>query len=204
MEIRNLQQIVQNKTTSHLTPTDSSTQQSPFISTFEQMFQQKLSETRARSSIPMQQHNFGSSVENTYPFYNTTGIANPVSPTQFDNNITQSARKYGIDEKLIHSVIEAESNYNANAKSHAGAEGLMQLMPETAKGLGVTNSFDPGQNIDGGTKYLSQMLNRYNGNVKLSLAAYNAGPGNVDKYQGIPPFDETQNYVQKVMNSYQA
>jgi soluble lytic murein transglycosylase-like protein len=118
--------------------------------------------------------------------------------------ITEAARKHEIDPLLVGAVINQESGFRADAVSKAGAVGLMQLMPETARSLGVNDARNPQQNVEGGTALLRQLLDRYNGQLDLALAAYNAGPEAVDKYGGIPPFPETQAYVRDVMESYRA
>lgn len=111
------------------------------------------------------------------------------------------AEKYNLDPKLFNALIQQESGFDPNAVSHAGAQGLTQLMPKTGKSLGVTNPFDPRQNLEGGAKYLSQMLKEFGGDRSLALAAYNAGPGAVRRHGGIPPFKETQNYVRKILGN---
>lgn len=120
---------------------------------------------------------------------------------KYANEINKASRTYGIDPNLIAAVIQAESSFNNNVRSHAGAQGLMQLMPGTAKYLGVKDVWNPEQNIMGGTKYLAEQLKAFGGDINKALAAYNAGPGNVRKYGGIPPFKETQNYVKKITSS---
>ena len=132
----------------------------------------------------------------------STGTTNTPVSGNFANLINQAAQKYGVDAGLVKSIIKAESNFNPNAVSKAGALGLMQLMPGTARGLGVSNALDTAQNIDGGVHFLSNLLKHYNGNVRLAVAAYNAGPGAVDKYDGVPPYQETQTYVNRVLGYY--
>jgi len=126
-----------------------------------------------------------------------------VSVNDFKNGLDaiydEAAAKYSVSKDLLLAVTKAESEFNANATSKSGAMGLMQLMPDTAKYLGVEDPYDPKENVFGGAKLLSSLLDKYNGNVSYALAAYNAGSGNVDKYGGIPPFEETQNYVEKIL-----
>lgn len=116
----------------------------------------------------------------------------------YDGLIRQAAQQHGVAEGLIKAVMHTESGFNMNARSPVGAQGLMQLMPATARRFNVSNAFDPEQNIYAGAKYLSWLMKRFNGNTMLALAAYNAGEGNVSKYGGIPPFRETQDYVRRV------
>ncbi len=125
------------------------------------------------------------------------------SDVPYSDLITAAAQRYGVDPALVAGVIQVESGFDPSVVSHAGAKGLMQLMDETADILGVTNSFDPAQNIDGGVRFLRDMLDRFDGDVSLALAAYNAGPYAVEEYGGIPPYDETQAYVPRVLEYYQ-
>lgn len=119
--------------------------------------------------------------------------------THYDTYIEEAAREYGLSASLIKAVIRAESNFDTYAVSKKGARGLMQLMPETARGLGVVDSFDPEENIFGGTRYLKEMLTQFNGNLSLALAAYNAGPKRVEGKNRIPPIEETRTFVRRVM-----
>jgi soluble lytic murein transglycosylase-like protein len=136
------------------------------------------------------------------PVVGRTSSPGPLSGVErggFDSLIREAAAREGIDASLVKAVARTESNLDPDAVSPAGAKGVMQLMDATARSLGVTNSFDPAQNIAGGAKYLKQMLDRYGGDVKRALAAYNAGPGAVDAYGGIPPYAETRAYVDRVL-----
>ena len=123
------------------------------------------------------------------------------APNSTEGMIEAAARRFGVDSELIKAIATAESNMNQNARSHVGAIGVMQLMPETAESLGV-NPYDEKQNIEGGTRYVRQMLDKFNGNLQNAIAAYNAGPGAVQKYGGVPPYNETQNYVGRVLDFY--
>ncbi len=123
-------------------------------------------------------------------------------PKDYDGMIAEASKKHGVDQSLIRAVIKQESAYDPKATSYVGAMGLMQLMPETASDLGVNDAYDPYQNIMGGTKYLSQLMQMFDGNLTNVIAGYNAGPGAVQKYDGVPPYQETQDYVAKVLDNY--
>ena len=121
---------------------------------------------------------------------------------ELDRIIFEAGQKQGIDPRFLHAVIWQESKYKLHARSHAGAQGLMQLMPDTAKRFGCEDPHDPVENIEAGTKYLSWLLKRFSGNVELALAGYNAGEGAVAKYDGVPPYNETRNYVKIISKRY--
>lgn len=140
--------------------------------------------------------NWGSSEASVLPSYSKNKNA-------YDSIIRQAAQTYGVSEGLIKAVMHTESGFNVQARSPVGAQGLMQLMPATARRFNVSNAYDPQQNIMAGAKYLAWLLKRFNGNTTLALAGYNAGEGNVAKYKGVPPFRETQDYVRRVSSRYQ-
>lgn len=155
-------------------------------------------QTSTTPSLPAATGGFG------YKSYNdmTFGIFTKSYESKYDDIINEMGKKYNVDPKLLKCIIKQESDFNSNSLSSAGAAGLMQQMPANAQEYNVTDRFDPSQSIAAGAQEIKKNLKRYNGNLSLALAAYNAGPGNVDKYGGVPPFSETQNYVKQIFKTY--
>ncbi|WP_198334179.1 lytic transglycosylase domain-containing protein [Psychrobacter namhaensis] len=141
----------------------------------------------------------GSSSSNNY---GSSSASSSGSRNAYDNYIRASANRHGVDPALMKAMMHTESAFNPNARSPVGAQGLMQLMPATARRFNVSNPWNPADNIEGSAKYIAWLMRRFNNNIEHAVAGYNAGEGNVDKYGGIPPFKETRNYVQRVMSRY--
>jgi len=140
--------------------------------------------------------------DNTYNNYGTSTASKSSSRNAYDSYIRASASRHGVDPGLMKAMMHTESAFNPNARSPVGAQGLMQLMPATARRFNVRNAWNPAENIEGSAKYIAWLMKRFNNNVEFAVAGYNAGEGNVDKYNGIPPFKETRNYVKRVMSRY--
>lgn len=174
------------------------------IKNVQQIFQEKLNEIQNR--VPIRLGGFADfkTVLGDQLTASEPAAAGASGINAFDGLIEEASLAVGLDKSLIKAVIDAESSFNPNAVSSAGAMGLMQLMPATAEALGVSDAFDPRQNILGGARYLKGLLDRFDNDPKLALAAYNAGPGRVKQYGGIPPFSETQTYVGRVMDKWAA
>ena len=156
---------------------------------------QKILDANISQSTAMQKTPFGDKIFSSLN-------SQKVEPSKFDGLIESYAQKNDLDPDFVKAVIKQESGFQPEVTSHCGAMGLMQLMPATADSLGVKNAFNPEENIAGGTRYLRNMLDKFDGNKELALAAYNAGPGAVQRHGGIPPYNETQNYVKSVLSHY--
>jgi soluble lytic murein transglycosylase-like protein len=163
-----------------------------------------LPSASASSAAPAPQQSFADALQAASGSAGATPAAAATGSDQYEAQIAQAAERNGIEPALLHGLIQQESAFDPNSTSSAGAEGLTQLMPGTAASLGVTNPLDPAESIEGGARYLSQMMAKFGGNASDALAAYNAGPGAVAQYGGVPPYAETQSYVSKVLGYAEA
>lgn len=158
--------------------------------------------TESIQQVEVEEEDFSTVLDGAMNSTGETG-ATSLNAGTLEGIFQEAAETYQVDVNLLKAIAKQESNFQPDATSHSGAQGIMQLMPATAEGLGVENAYDPYENIMGGAKLIRKLLNQYQGDITLALAAYNAGSGNVAKYGGVPPFEETQNYVVKVQQYYQ-
>lgn len=166
-------------------------------------YNKKVRETYYRSGNSSNTRNSNTSNSNTSSQnYGSSAASKSGSRNAYDTYIRDSAQRHGVDPALLKAMMHTESAFNPNARSPVGAQGLMQLMPATARRFKVSNAWNPSENIEGSAKYLAWLMRRFNNRVEYAVAGYNAGEGNVDKYKGIPPFKETRNYVKTVMSRY--
>lgn len=163
---------------------------------------ESLPDLKSHAALPVIPNQVGAGMQ--APVARPDGLSVDQRIKRFEAIIEQAAHEFGLDPALISSMIAQESGGRPNAVSAKGAKGLMQLMDGTAREMGVRNVFDPGENIHGGVRYMKQLMDRYDNNLELALASYNAGPAAVDRYQGIPPYKETQQYVARILNRLQA
>ena len=195
--VRQLEQLIGRMQTQQAAPHHAQTAQPIKQSSFKAVLNEQVTQARPGATTVSQ---VSPAQAGQVVGLQSQGLVNRRS--SLDQSIQAVGRQYQVSPKLISALIQQESGFNPNATSKAGAQGLMQLMPSTARAMGVTNPMDPQQNLQGGVKYLKQQLEQFNGNIPLALAAYNAGPGAVKQHGGIPPYPETKQYVQKILKRY--
>ena len=185
-----------------LNPAETQTTQKAENNDFQSVLESKIEEAKKSDIVPAKEISEEIKVEKKDAVNLKSKIDLLSQASNIDEIVETFSQKYEVDSDLIKAIIKQESNFNEKATSKKGAMGLMQLMPQTAKSLGVENPYNPWENVEGGVKYIRELLNKYDNDEQLALAAYNAGPGAVKKYGGIPPYKETQNYVKNIMETY--
>ena len=185
-----------------LNPAETQTAQKTENNDFQSVLESKIEEAKKSDIAPAKEISEEIKVEKKDAVNLKSKIDLLSQASNIDEIVETFSQKYEVDSDLIKAIIKQESNFNEKATSKKGAMGIMQLMPQTAKSLGVENPYNPWENVEGGVKYIRELLNKYDNDEQLALAAYNAGPGAVKKYGGIPPYKETQNYVKNIMETY--
>jgi len=201
--------VPNNSANSASTVEDTNNNQSPFswmskVGRMNQQYHNDVEKIISQIKVENETKNYNNTQVKiaSYNLSNFSKQSTSSNRDKYDHIISHLSNKYGVSAGLVKAVMHTESSFNPNARSPVGAQGLMQLMPATARRFNVGNAYDPQQNIEGGVKYLGWLIKRFDGNLSLALAGYNAGEGNVDKYGDVPPFRETKDYVRRVLTRY--